>query len=227
MKGRPDYYWRKSKEDGYPARSVFKLQEIQQKHRLVAPASRVLDLGASPGSWSLWLLDLLAGAGSVTGVDLNDPDGKLRSRKGYRFFRGDFSTDETARWIKDHGPYDVVVSDAAPSTTGNRTLDTARSADIARRVIAICEQSLMPGGNCVLKIFQGGEERELLTLMRDRFAAARAFKPKASRSESMETYFIGLGFAGGRPEPRNRARRRPGPTSRDASPGVTPPGTRA
>jgi 23S rRNA (uridine2552-2'-O)-methyltransferase len=194
MKGKPDYYWRRSKEEGYPARSVFKLQEIQQKHHPVAPGSRVLDLGASPGSWSLWLLGLLAGAGSVTGVDLNDPDGKLLARKNYRFLRGDFGTEETARWIRDHGPYDVVVSDAAPSTTGNRMMDTARSAEIARQVIAICAQSLVAGGSCVLKIFQGGEERDLLALMRGRFASARAFKPKASRSESMETYFIGLGF---------------------------------
>src|SRR5208337_1694180 len=77
MKGKPDYYWRRSKEEGYPARSVFKLQEIQRKHRPVKPAARVLDLGASPGSWSLFLLDMLAGGGSVTGVDLNEPDGKL------------------------------------------------------------------------------------------------------------------------------------------------------
>jgi len=222
MKGKPDYYWRRSKEEGYPARSVFKLQEIQQKHHPVAPGSRVLDLGASPGSWSLWLLDLLGGAGSVTGVDLNDPDGKLLARKNYRFLRGDFGTEETARWIRDQGPYDVVVSDAAPSTTGNRTMDTARSAEIARQVIAICEQSLVAGGNCVLKIFQGGEERELLARMRGRFASARAFKPKASRSESMETYFIGLGFRGTEPgdQPGDGA-------APQAGPEVRPPGARA
>ena len=194
MKGRPDYYWRKSKEEGYPARSVFKLQEIQQKHGPIRPGSRVLDLGASPGSWSLFILDLLAGSGSVTGVDLNDPEARLLSRRAYRFLRGDFTTEEAERWIHEHGPYDVVVSDAAPSTSGNRTRDTARSAEIVRRVIAICDQCLEPGGNCVLKIFQGGEERELLDSMRRRFAQARAFKPKASRSDSMETYFIGLGF---------------------------------
>jgi 23S rRNA (uridine2552-2'-O)-methyltransferase len=194
MKGKPDYYWRKSKEEGYPARSIFKLQEIQQKHGPVKPGARVLDLGASPGSWSLYLLDMLAGAGSVTGVDLNEPDGKLLTRKGYRFLHGDFTTQEMERRIREAGPFDIVVSDAAPSTTGNRTMDTARSAEIARRVIAICEMCLVPGGNCVLKIFQGGEEREILEDMRRRFEATKAFKPKASRSDSMETYFIGLGL---------------------------------
>ena len=194
MKGKPDYYWRKSKEEGYPARSVFKLQEIQQKYAPVKPAARVLDLGASPGSWSLYLLDMLAGAGSVTGVDLNEPDEKLLARKGYRFLQGDFTTAEVERWIRDAGPFDLVVSDAAPSTTGNRTMDTARSADIVRRVIAICAACLVPGGNCVVKIFQGGEEREILGDMRRLFASTRAFKPKASRSDSMETYFVGLGL---------------------------------
>ncbi len=194
MKGKPDYYWRKSKEEGYPARSVFKLQEIQQKHGPIRPAGRVLDLGASPGSWSLYLLDVLAGAGSVTGVDLNEPDGKLLARRNYNFLLGDFTSEEVDRKIREAGPFDVIVSDAAPSTTGNRTRDTARSAEIARGVLDICERCLVPGGNCVLKIFQGGEERELLARMRRLFGAAKAFKPRASRSDSMETYFIGLGF---------------------------------
>jgi 23S rRNA (uridine2552-2'-O)-methyltransferase len=201
MKGKADYYWRKSKEEGYPARSVFKLQEIQEKYKPLGPGNKVLDLGASPGSWSLFILDMLAGAGRVVGVDLNRPDDKLASRKNYRFFQGDFTTEELVRQIAGEGPYDVVVSDAAPSTTGNRTLDTARSAEIARNVLDICDRCLTPGGNCVLKIFQGGEEKEILDRMRGRFAAARAFKPKASRSESMETYFLGLGFTGQRGGP--------------------------
>jgi 23S rRNA (uridine2552-2'-O)-methyltransferase len=194
MKGKPDYYWRKSKQEGYPARSVFKLQEIQQRHRPVRPAARVLDLGASPGSWSLYLLDMLGGGGSVTGVDLNEPDGRLLSRKNYSFLLGDFTTEEVERRIREAGPFDIVVSDAAPSTTGNRTMDTARSAEIARKVLAICQACLLPGGNCVLKIFQGGEERDIMADMRRLFSSAKAFKPKASRSDSMETYFIGLGF---------------------------------
>jgi 23S rRNA (uridine2552-2'-O)-methyltransferase len=194
MKGKPDYYWRKSKEDGYPARSVYKLKEIQEKHGPVRPGMRVLDLGASPGSWSLYLLDMLSGGGSVTGVDLNNPDGKLLARKNYRFLLGDFTSAEVGKLIRDAGPFDAVVSDAAPSTTGSRTMDTARSADIARSVLAICESSLAPGGNCVLKIFQGGEERDVLARMRVLFASVKAFKPKASRSDSMETYFVGLGF---------------------------------
>ena len=194
MKGRPDYYWRKSKEEGYPARSVFKLQEIQQKHGPIRPGNRVLDLGASPGSWSLFILDLLGGSGSVAGIDRNPPDPRLLARPRYAFLQADFATEEAGRWIREHGPYDVVVSDAAPSTTGNRMRDTAQSAEIVRQVFSICQACLVPGGSCVVKIFQGGEERDLLDLMRGLFTQARAFKPRASRSDSMETYFIGRGF---------------------------------
>jgi 23S rRNA (uridine2552-2'-O)-methyltransferase len=193
MKGKPDYYWRKSKQEGYPARSVFKLQEIQEKHR-VLKGGRVLDLGASPGSWSLFILDTFAGRADVTGVDLNPPDQRLLSRKGFRFIPGDFTTADVVGKIAAAGPYDAVVSDAAPSTTGNRTMDTARSLDIARQVLAICRACLSPGGVCVLKIFQGGEEKQILEEMRGMFASARAFKPKASRSDSMETYYFGVDF---------------------------------
>jgi 23S rRNA (uridine2552-2'-O)-methyltransferase len=195
MKGQPDYYWRKSKQEGFPARSVFKLQEIQEKYRLIRPGNTVLDLGASPGSWSLYILGLLAGSGSVTGADLNAPDKALLSRKGYRFLQGDFTSPDILRAVMEAAPYDVVVSDAAPSTTGNRTLDTTRSLELARQVLAIAEKALRPGGHLTLKIFQGGGEKEILDWMRGRFALARAFKPKASRRDSMETYFVGTGFA--------------------------------
>ena len=195
MKGQPDYYWRKSKQEGFPARSVFKLQEIQEKYRLIRPGNRVLDLGASPGSWSLYILGLLAGSGSVTGADLNAPDKALLSRKGYRFLQGDFASPDILRAVMEAAPYDVVVSDAAPSTTGNRTLDTTRSLELARQVLAIAEKALRTGGHLTLKIFQGGGEKEILDWMRGRFALARAFKPKASRRDSMETYFVGTGFA--------------------------------
>ena len=194
VKGKPDYYWKKSKQEGYPARSVFKLREIQDKYRILTPGSRVLDLGASPGSWSLFILELLAGSGSVTGVDLKTPDPRLLSRRNFRFIQGDFRTEEVTNRILEAAPYDCIVSDAAPSTTGNRTLDTTRSLEIARRVIHMCRKALATGGNCLLKIFQGGEEKEILDEMRDLFSSSRAFKPKASRSDSMETYYLGIGF---------------------------------
>jgi 23S rRNA (uridine2552-2'-O)-methyltransferase len=196
MKGKPDFYWRKSKEQGYPARSVFKLQEIQEKFRLVRPGSRVLDLGASPGSWSQYLLDSLVAGGSVTGVDLSPVDQKLARRKNYRFFQGDFFSPEILQAVRETGPYDAVVSDAAPSTTGNRMADTTRSMDICRQVLAICRLVLAREGSMAVKVFPGGEERQLMEEMKVMFASARAFKPKASRQDSMEIYFVATGFHG-------------------------------
>jgi 23S rRNA (uridine2552-2'-O)-methyltransferase len=194
MKGEPDHYWRKSKQEGYPARSVFKLQEIQEKYRVIRPGARVLDLGASPGSWSLYILDMLAGSGGVTGADLNAPDKALLARKAYRFVQGDFTSPAVLADILASAPFDAVVSDAAPQTSGNRTRDTTRSLELALQVLAIAEKALRPGGNLALKIFQGGGEKEVLDWMRKHFSLARAFKPKASRSDSMETYFVGTGF---------------------------------
>ena len=126
MKGKADYYWRKSKEEGYPARSVFKLQEIQEKYKPLGPGNRVLDLGASPGSWSLYILDMLAGAGRVIGVDLNPPDEKLAAKKNYRFFHGDFTTEEVVRQIMAEGPFDVVVSDMRMGTACSRSFRAGR-----------------------------------------------------------------------------------------------------
>jgi 23S rRNA (uridine2552-2'-O)-methyltransferase len=193
MKGKPDFYWRRSKRDGYPARSVYKLEEIQGKFSIIRPGSRVLDLGAAPGSWSIYLIEIV-GANAVTGVDLDAPDGALLSRKGYAFIPGDFFSAEVMKRIEEAGPFDAVVSDAAPSTTGNRTTDTARSLEVGERVLFIAGRVLKVGGNLAMKIFQGGEERRILESMRGFFDSARAFKPKASRRDSMEIYFVGLGF---------------------------------
>jgi len=192
MPGKPDYYWRKSKEQGYPARSVWKLQEMQERFRLLGAGPRVLDLGCSPGSWSLAVLELLGTRAALTGVDLDEPDEKLRSRPGFTFISGDFTDPAVLASIVARGPFDVVLSDAAPSTTGNRISDTARSLELCRAVVSVAAACLRPGGNLALKVFQGGSEREVLESLRAMFTTARAFKPKASRSESMEVYFVGL-----------------------------------
>lgn len=192
MLGKPDFYWRKSKEQGYPARSVWKLQEMQERFRLLDAGPRVLDLGCSPGSWSLAVLELRGGSAALTGVDLDEPDAKLRSRPGFTFLQGDFTQPAVLAAIAARGPFDVVLSDAAPSTSGNRLRDTARSLELGRAVLDAASRCLRPGGNLALKIFQGGGERELLESLRAGFETARAFKPKASRSESMELYFVAL-----------------------------------
>lgn len=196
MRDKPDHFTVRAKREGYPARSVYKLEELQEKYRLIVPGMNVLDLGAAPGSWSLYVLKQLKGKGGVTAVDLS-PLEALTGRSGVYPLRGDFTHPDIRSLIEERGPYDCILSDAAPGTTGNRTVDTGRSYTLALSILGFVSEMLEPGGSSVIKIFQGGEERELLERMRGMFDSARQMKPKASRKESFEVFLIGTGFAGG------------------------------
>ena len=190
---KPDFWALKAKKDGYPARSVYKLMEIDKKFSLIRPGARVLDIGAAPGSWSLWVLKRLAGQGFVAAVDLQDLSPRP-SFNNYLFLRGDLFDPELRSRLVAAGPYGLVLSDAAPATTGNRLVDQAASEGLVEAVIEYAEAGLSPGGALVAKIFQGGAESALLKRLRGRFAKARGFKPEACRSESFETYLVATGF---------------------------------
>lgn len=192
---RPDHYSRRAKQEGYQARSVYKLQEIQQRFRLIRPGSRVLDLGAAPGSWSRYLLSAVGPGGSVVAGDLGTIELPLDPRLEILVL--DILGEDFPSEVQRRGPFDAVVSDAAPATTGGRVLDTARSAALVEAIVAALPRCLRPDGNLAVKIFQGGEEQELLRSLRQAFGSARAFKPKACRPESFETYLIGIGYHGG------------------------------
>jgi len=128
----------------------------------------------------------------VTAVDLQ-PLAAGAAQENLDFIRGDITSPEVLAALEEAGPFDAVLSDAAPSTTGNRTVDTARSELLVEQVLELARRVLRPGGAVVVKIFQGSDQKRLLEEMRRLFSSARAFKPKATRSESFETYFIGLG----------------------------------
>jgi 23S rRNA (uridine2552-2'-O)-methyltransferase len=202
----------KAQKEGYPARSVYKLMEIDGKFGILGktpPGSgkrpRILDLGAAPGSWSLYILrrfkptedhaeplpTLLASA------DLQNLsrrfDKGLFDRKDFFFIQGDFTSAEVRDALLSRRPYTLLLSDAAPDTTGNRSVDTPRSLALAETVLGYADSALVPGGSLVLKVFQGAGAEDLLARIRERFTSARTFKPKACRSDSFETYFLGLG----------------------------------
>jgi 23S rRNA (uridine2552-2'-O)-methyltransferase len=192
---KPDFWAQKAKKEGYPARSVYKLMEIDKKFGLIKSGSKILDIGAAPGSWSLWTLQRLAGKGFLAAVDLQDLAMESPS-PNFQFLRGDLYDPELRSRLIAFGPFNVVLSDAAPATTGNRIVDQGASEAIVEAVIDYAMDALSQGGAMVAKIFQGGAEAELLKRLRVSFAEARGFKPQACRSESFETYLVATGFKG-------------------------------
>ena len=195
MQRRSDHYTAKAKGEGYPARSVFKLKEIQLKFQLLKPGGRVLDLGAAPGSWSMYALEIAGPRGRVVAVDLT-PLSIPAGAHNLIALTGDIFDPEVAAGISAEAPYDLVLCDAAPSTTGNRLVDTSRSEALVERAVELARLYLAPGGGLAVKIFQGSEQRRLFEGLRAMFESCKAFKPQASRSESFETYFVGVGKRG-------------------------------
>ena len=189
-----DHYTLKARRMGYPARSVFKLEEIQKKWTLMKKGKPVLDVGAAPGSWTLYALKTLGKGCRVTAVDLKPLEIKAPPGTKLRFLQSDVFTPESAEYLAEGGPYGCILSDAAPATSGNRLVDSSKSYNLVMRVIDLAEAHLAPGGNLLVKIFQGGDEKEVRDRVKTLFREMKTFKPKAVRSESMETYIIGRGY---------------------------------
>lgn len=188
---KPDYWSQKAFSEGYPARSVYKLKEMNEKFGLLKKSVTVLDLGSAPGSWTTFLLRNLGKESKVVSCDLNPLSKSVRG-ENLTFIQGDLNDAEIRNQIKVLGPYDLVVCDAAPLTTGNRIVDTARSEQLVEMAIWYAESMLKKGGNFCVKIFQNGDQQKFLKKMRELFSSAKGFKPEASRSESFETFLVGL-----------------------------------
>ena len=208
---KPDYWQLKARNEGYPARSVYKLMEIDErfsilkKQRNSASSSLcVLDIGAAPGSWSLYVLRKFTEGnnswlknGFLAASDLlplsREFDKGLFDSDNFFFIQGDVTADNVRKALLSKGTYSVIISDAAPNTTGNHMVDSARSLELAEIVIMYAENALVPGGNLALKVFQGSGVDAVLKKMKVLFETVKSFKPQACRGESVETYYVGLG----------------------------------
>jgi 23S rRNA (uridine2552-2'-O)-methyltransferase len=201
---KPDHWSLKAHKEGYPARSVYKLEEMGERFGLLSPPGggtlRALDLGAAPGSWSLYLLRKLGKRCLLTAADLaplsRRCDKGLFDGENCRFIRGDMTAPEIREAILALGPFDLVLSDAAPATTGNRMVDTLRSLALAETALDYAETALVGGGSFVVKVFQGGDAAALLRRIRELFRTGKSCKPEACRGDSFETYYVGLGRKG-------------------------------
>jgi len=198
MKKVQDYYFKKAKKEGYPARSVYKLEEAQQRFSFLKRGHKVLDIGAYPGSWSLYAAKVVGPQGLVVGVDLQKGCRKTQAGKArIEFVRGDILDEATIGAVTAHAArYQAVLSDMAPQTTGNKWADQQKSLDLSRRAFELARRFLDPGGSFYCKVFEGEDFKAFYDEVRPFFRKSKIVKPKSSRKESMEVFVLGMGFGG-------------------------------
>jgi len=186
-----DRFFRKAHEEGYRARSAYKLLEIVERNRLIRPGHVVLDLGAAPGSWSQVAAQLVLPKGRVVAVDIAE----MAPLPGVVVLRCDITSRECQTRMLEvlGGAADVVICDAAPSTTGVALADHARSIALAEAALEVADTCLRPGGGFVSKVFRGADFDAYLAAVRRAFTSAKVCVPEATRRESKEAYVVGLG----------------------------------
>lgn len=187
-----DRFFRRARVEGYRARSAYKLLELAERFKLIRPGSAVLDLGAAPGGWSQVAARLAGPGARLVAVDLS----AMAPIPGVVTLRCDITDPGCLRQIREalKGDADVVLSDAAPSTSGIAVSDHVRSVDLGRAALDIARQVLRPGGSFVVKVFRGADFDAFVSQVRRHFQTARTVLPEATRRESREAYVVGLGF---------------------------------
>ena len=187
-----DHYARQARDEKWLARSVYKLQEIDKKYKLIRKGDRLLDLGCYPGSWSQYGIKRVSSEGEVVGIDLTLPE--RLSFPNFRFIEHDILTVDTEWLIREVGPRDVVISDLAPQTTGIRVTDASRSMSLARRALGIALVLLKKKGHFVCKVFEGEDLKAFRSELSTHFRKIQTFRPKSTRKRSREVYMVGLGL---------------------------------
>jgi len=192
---RHDGAFQRARAAGFAARAVFKLQEIDQRFHLLSPGKRVLDLGCWPGSWMQYAAERVGATGLVVGFDLRECEIALPSWVHPR--RGDVNTLDAAALLAELGHFDVLLSDMAPHTTGDRLSDQYHSEQLCDRALDIATVTLRRGGHFVAKVFQGGGFPQLIAKMRSVFGEVKPVHAEASRAGSREQYLVGRGLKSG------------------------------
>jgi 23S rRNA (uridine2552-2'-O)-methyltransferase len=191
-RGQPDAHYRRAKEAGFAARSVYKLEEMDRRYGLLAARQRVLDLGCHPGSWLQYAAGKVGPQGLVLGVDLQPPTVELPA--WVRFIQADV-LELSAEGLRGHAPaFDLVLSDVAPRTTGVMVRDLAQSAELTAKALELALALLRPGGSLVAKVYFGPEVEDLIKRVKAAFVLGKAHKPEASRAASKEIFILGRGL---------------------------------
>lgn len=189
-----DHYARKAKKEGFEARSVYKLEEIDQKNQVFRKGDQVIDLGASPGSWSQYASRAIGDKGRLLGIDLTEIRLNIHNAT---FVQQDIYTADWPSLFAQANidpPVDAVISDMAPKTTGIRNTDQARSFDLCMMALEVARKHLRPGGVFVAKFFDGPDFQEYRAELMKSFASVKVLRPQSTRKESKEIFFIAKGF---------------------------------
>ncbi|MBL9103102.1 MAG: RlmE family RNA methyltransferase [Myxococcales bacterium] len=186
---RHDPAYQRAKRENFAARAIFKLEEIDQRFHLLKAGGRVLDLGCWPGSWMQYAVTKVGDTGFVYGVDLRPVTVAFPA-----YVRHEVADVFTWTPAELGDRIDVVLSDMAPHTTGDRVSDKYRSEELCARALEIARQALRPGGHLVAKVFQGGGFGELLRQWKSAFQEARPFHARDTRATSSEQYLVGRGL---------------------------------
>lgn len=180
----------KAQKEGYPARSVYKLKEINERHKLIKNGDRVLDLGCAPGSWLLYVSKIIGERGQVVGIDKSEV--KIKLPKNTVCLQKDIM--ELRSSDLQIKKYDLVISDMAPSTSGVKIVDIGRSLDLCERALEVAIAFLKPNGIFICKIFESGGVQNFLSQTKRFFGSVKFFRPVAVIRGSKEIYMIAKGL---------------------------------
>ncbi len=191
-----DYYSKKAKKDKYPARSVYKLEEVQQKYKFLKRGDSVLDLGCYPGSWSLYASEVVGPKGIVVGVDLQQADKSERANGApIHWLCQDIMEPELMIAVRKFRPaFKVLISDLAPRTTGNKWADAQKSLLLVRHTLSLTDELLLNKGHYLCKVFQGEDFPQFVEEVKKKFGMVKVLKPKSSRIESREVFLLGMDY---------------------------------
>ncbi len=192
-----DPYVKAAQEQGYRSRAAFKLLELDNKHKLLKPGMRIIDLGCAPGGWTQVCVERLAldrkPSGQVIGIDLQEVSPSIANAT---LLQGDFLDPELQSQLSAllTGPTNGVLSDMAPASTGHEQTDHFRIIALAETALMFALKVLTPGGFFVAKVLQGGTEKDLLLLLKEHFTKVVHAKPPSSRKDSRELFVVATGF---------------------------------
>ncbi len=189
-----DHYFDKAKKENYLARSIYKLEEIDEKYKVLKPGMQVVDLGYYPGSWTQYTSKIIGDKGLVIGIDIQEVNKKLSGVNNIRIYQKDIFDIHDLTQLGIESQFDVVLSDMAPSTTGMKSLDQDRSLNLVESVFELLPRFLKKGGNFVIKVFDSQHAQNYLKEQKNLFNEFHYLKPKSTRSVSKEFFVIGKNF---------------------------------